>query len=75
MVKIAVYGAPLLARDGPGLPPWWVFVAAIPWSMLGTTAGGLVLDRVSDYSFKRWTGWTVTAIGALYLVKAGQAWQ
>lgn len=74
LAKIAVYGAPLLASDEPGLPPWWVFAAAIPLSMLGTTAGGFVLDRISDHSFKRWTAWIVTAIGALYLVKAGQAW-
>jgi len=74
LAKIAVYGAPLLASDEAGLPPWWVFAAAIPLSMLGTTAGGFVLDRISDHSFKRWTAWIVTAIGALYLIKAGQAW-
>jgi hypothetical protein len=42
--------------------------------MLGTTAGGRVLDRISDVNFKRWTAWIVTAIGVLYLIKAGQAW-
>lgn len=75
LAKITVYGIPLLASDEAGLPPGWVFAAAIPLSMLGTTAGGWVPNRISDRSFKRWTAWIVTVMGALYLVKAGQTWQ
>ena len=51
----------------------WLFVLAIPASMLGTFAGGRVLDRMNDTDFKRWTAWIVTAIGLLYLVKAWQS--
>ncbi len=74
LAKIIVYGAPLLAI-GPGkagMPPLWVFAVAIPASMLGTVAGGQVLDRMSDVNFKRWTAWIVTAIGVVYLIKAAQ---
>ncbi len=74
MAKIIVYGAPLLAMDSVGVPPVWVFALAIPASMLGTAAGGTVLDRMSDVHFKRWTAWIVTAVGVLYLIKAGQLW-
>jgi uncharacterized membrane protein YfcA len=56
------------------MPPWWVFALAIPASMLGTTAGGWVLDRLSDANFKRWTAWIVTAIGLFYLWKAWEIW-
>ena len=56
------------------MPPWWLFALAISASMLGTTAGGWILDRMSDTNFKRWTAWIVTAIGMLYLVKAWQSW-
>lgn len=70
--KIAVFGLPLLGAGGAGFPPWWVFALAIPLSMLGTAAGGLVLDRISDVDFKRWTAWIVTAIGAFYLVQAAR---
>jgi uncharacterized membrane protein YfcA len=70
LAKVLVYGAPLLALHGRGLPPAWVFGLAIPISMLGTAAGGLVLDRVSDINFKRWLRWIVTVIGATYLVGA-----
>ncbi len=74
VAKIIVYGAPLLAlgRDKAGMPSLWVFALAIPASMLGTVAGGQVLDRMSDVNFKRWTAWIVTAIGVLYLAKAAQ---
>jgi uncharacterized protein len=72
--KIIVYGAPLLGAKSSEMPPLWVFALAIPASMLGTTAGGWVLDRMSDVNFKRWTAWIVTAIGVLYLAKAWEVW-
>ena len=74
LAKIIVYGAPLLAVGSSGVPPWWVFALAIPASMLGTTVGGWVLDRLSDANFKRWTAWIVTAIGLFYLWKAWDLW-
>lgn len=72
LAKILVYGAPLLAAPQAVMPPLWVFAIAIPVSMLGTAAGGWVLDRISDVDFKRWTAWIVTGIGLVYLVKAAQ---
>ena len=74
LAKIIVYGAPLLAVRSAAMPPLWLFAIAIPFSMLGTVAGGWVLDRMSDVNFKRWTAWIVTAIGALYLCKAFALW-
>ena len=76
LAKILVYGSPLLVGGAAiGMPPWWVFALAIPVSMLGTVAGGRVLDRVSDVNFKRWTRWIVTGIGVTYLVQAAQLWR
>lgn len=72
LAKIAVYGAPLVLSGGKGLPPAWVFALAIPLSMLGTFAGGAILDRMSDVNFKRWTRWIVTAVGVSYLIQAAQ---
>jgi uncharacterized protein len=72
LAKIVVYGAPLFAGGAIGLPPWWVFAAAIPLSMVGTAVGGLILNQMSDVNFKRWTRWIVTAVGVLYLVQAAQ---
>lgn len=72
LAKIVVYGSPLLAGVQVGLPPWWVFALAIPLSMIGTVAGGQILDRMSDVNFKRWTRWIVSGVGVMYLVQAAQ---
>src|SRR5258708_37541593 len=72
LMKVVVYGAPLLAAGGKGMPPAWVFAFAIPLSMLGTAAGGLVLDRLSDVDFKRYLRLILTGIGAVYLVQAAR---
>lgn len=72
LAKILVYGGPMLAGRQEGAPPLWLFALAIPLSMAGTAAGGLILDRMSDVDFKRWTRWIVTAVGLVYLVQAAQ---
>ena len=70
LMKIIVYGAPLFATGGKGVPPLWVFAFAIPLSMLGTAAGGVVLNRLSDVNFKRYLRAILTVIGAVYLLQA-----
>lgn len=72
LAKILVYGAPLIAAQGKGLPAWWVFALAVPLSMAGTAVGGVILDRLSDVNFKRWTRLIVTCVGLTYLVQAAQ---
>lgn len=72
LAKILVYGGPLLATQAKDFPPWWLFVFAVPLSMLGTVAGGRILDRMNDVDFKSWTKWIVTGIGVLYLIQAAQ---
>ena len=70
-VKIVFWSAPVIASSGLGaLPPWWLILAAVPLSMLGTTLGGKVLDRMSDVNFRRGMKYLVTAIGAVMLMKA-----
>ena len=73
LAKIIVYGGLMLrSQDGAGMPPLWLFAAAIPLSMQGTAAGGRILDRMTDINFKRYTRLIVTAVGVLYLIQAGQ---
>ena len=72
LAKILVYGAPLFAGTGVGFPPLWVFALAIPLSMAGTAVGGMILNKVTDVDFKRWTRWIITAIGVSYLIQAAQ---
>lgn len=72
LAKIVVFGAPMLATKGQGMPPAWLFAAAVPLSILGTVVGGRILERLSDANFLKWTRWIVTAIGVAYLVQAAQ---
>lgn len=70
-VKMVFYGVPILASAQPsGLPPWWFFALAAPLAMIGAWLGGMVLDKMSDKNFLKWTRWIVTAIGVVYLVQA-----
>jgi uncharacterized membrane protein YfcA len=76
-MKIGFWGLPLLemvrspeANGDAGLPPIWVFAAVIPLSLAGTWAGGRVLDRMTDASFREWTKWLITFVAIIYLARA-----
>ncbi|MGP1274102.1 MAG: TSUP family transporter [Caulobacterales bacterium] len=66
-VKIAYYIAPALAAGEGG--SFWLIALALPLSVLGTTLGAKVLDRISDDVFRRWTKRLVTLIGAYYFAQ------
>src|SRR5690606_10729155 len=69
-VKMVFYGVPLITAVNTGLPPWWFFAVAAPLAMIGAWLGGMVLDRMSDVNFLKYTRWIVTALGVVYLVQA-----
>lgn len=72
--KVLVYGGPALSGEGAGVP-FLVVLLAVPLSMLGTAAGGRLLDRMTDASFTCVSRWVVTGIGVVYLVQAARlAW-
>ena len=68
-VKIAYY-LPAVLGGGLGVVPWF-FAIAIPVSMLGTTLGSKVLDRMSDAMFRKATKYIVTGIGLIYVLRGG----
>lgn len=71
LIKIAFWSVPVVAAAGyAALPPWWLFAAAIPLSMLGTTLGKQVLERMTDVNFRHWMKGLVTAIGFVLLLRA-----
>jgi uncharacterized membrane protein YfcA len=69
-VKMVFYGVPLITAVETGLPPLWFFVVAAPLAMAGAWLGGMVLDRMSDVNFMKYTRWIVTALGAVSLIQA-----
>lgn len=70
-VKIVFWSVPIVTAAGwSAPPPWWLFAAAIPLSMLGTTLGKRVLERMNDIDFRKWMKGLVTAIGVVLLMRA-----
>jgi uncharacterized protein len=69
--KVVLYGGPVLSGPGDGLPVL-VLLLAVPLSMLGTFAGGRLLDRMSDAGFAAATKWVVSGVGVTYLVQAAR---
>lgn len=68
IVKIVYFGLPLiLASQLSGLPPLWVFLAALPCVMCGTFIGTRLLHRLSDVKFRSYTKYLVSVIGCVYL--------
>ncbi len=71
LIKIGFWSVPIVSAAGfSALPPWWLFAAAIPLSMLGTTLGKRVLERMTDVNFRKWMKGLVTAIGFVLLLRA-----
>ncbi len=71
IIKAGYWSIPVIVSAGWGaMPPVWLLLAAIPLSMTGTRLGKLVLDRMSDINFRRWLKGLITAIGAIFLLRA-----
>ena len=70
-IKIGFWTVPVVSAAGwSAMPPWWLFAAAIPLSMLGTRLGKMVLERMNEVNFRLWMKGLVTAIGGVLLLRA-----
>ncbi|MBR9826050.1 MAG: sulfite exporter TauE/SafE family protein [Alphaproteobacteria bacterium] len=65
IVKIGYYLLPALAAAAMPQPQW--LLLALPLSILGTTLGARLLERMSDIQFRSWTKWIVSTIGLVYI--------
>ena len=71
LVKASFWSWPVIAQAGwAAMPPIYLFIIALPLSMLGTRLGGLVLQRMTDDRFRRWMRSLVTIIGSIFLLRA-----
>jgi uncharacterized membrane protein YfcA len=71
LVKVIFWTLPIIsAASGEVFPPWWLFLVAFAFSMIGTTLGGEVLKRMTDTNFRKWTLWLVTAIGVYFFFRS-----
>ena len=62
--KVVFYGA-LATAVGAG--DWLLVAVAAPFAVAGTSLGFMILQRMTDEGFRKWTRWVVTAIGVFYM--------
>lgn len=70
VIKVLLYLWLARGTSDAKLPEWPWLLSGFALALLGTWLGGLILNRMSDRSFLRWTRWLITAIGVAYLVLA-----
>ncbi|MEP2829916.1 TSUP family transporter [Parvibaculum sp.] len=47
--------------------PWWIYVMVAPLAMLGTTLGKMMLDRMNDGQFKKWSRYILVVLGVILI--------
>lgn len=52
---------------------WTMFAMSVPFAILGTNVGHMILTRMTDANFREWIKWIVTVIGIFYLVQGYMA--
>ena len=66
-VKIVYYLLPAIAAGG--LPGSVWLIAALPLSIIGTTLGARLLEKMTNRQFRSWTRYIVTGIGLVYVAR------
>lgn len=70
MFRIAYFGTLAAAWDTS--LPTWQYVFAIGLALVGTSLAAMVLHRMSNEDFRRWSRWVVVGISVVYLLRG--AW-
>jgi uncharacterized membrane protein YfcA len=70
MFRIAFFGTLATAWDTS--VPIWQYALAIGLALVGTSLAALVLHRMSNEDFRRWSRWIVVGISVVYLIRG--AW-
>jgi uncharacterized protein len=66
LTKLIYFGG--MAGGGDAISPL-IIAVAITTGVIGTSASRLVLERITDVQFRRWTRGLVMAIGAVYIAQ------
>lgn len=64
LMKVVYFGT--LAATG-ATAPVWLAATMVLLSFAGTSLSRRVLEQISDAAFRRWTRWTIAAVGLVYL--------
>jgi uncharacterized membrane protein YfcA len=65
LLKIAYFGG--VVATGRGTVDPWIGAMMVALAVAGTSLAAPVLRRMDDQAFRKWTRWTVSALGVFYL--------
>jgi len=66
VVRAAYFGSLVSVGDAV---PLWTYAPAIMLSVAGTSLAAMVLERMTDVGFRRWTRRVIFAVSAIYLAR------
>ena len=68
--KVIFFGGLVASSYSENWPELWLLIIAIGASLVGTTFGKKVLDKINDRTFFSWTQVIMLAVGAVLIVRA-----
>lgn len=74
LTKLLYFGVLAANLLPPADLPWWVFVVVAPIAMAGTTLGKMMLDRMDDTQFKKWSRTILYVIGTILIIRGVMLW-
>lgn len=67
IIRIIYFGS--LATDVVAAIPWWAWLAFLATAIAGTSLAPLVLNRMTDAGFRKWTKVIIACFSALYVAR------
>jgi uncharacterized membrane protein YfcA len=49
--------------------PWWLYVGAIGFAIIGTSITPMIIERMTDHGFRQWTRAIILSVSGIYLVR------
>ena len=68
--KVIFFGGLAVTSSAENWPVFWLLITAMIVSVIGTTLGKKVLDRINDKTFFSWTQRIMLTVGAVMIARA-----
>jgi len=68
--KVIFFGGLAVTSSAENWPAFWLLITAMIVSVIGTTLGKKVLDRINDKTFFSWTQRIMLTVGAVMIARA-----
>ena len=68
--KVIFFGGLAVSSSSENWPSFWLLIIAMTVSVIGTTLGKKVLDKINDKTFFSWTQRIVLTVGAVLIARA-----